>query len=228
LKDKRNFVYKIDNLSFSYSLGKEKFEAISGISLKIPGQTLVTFSGPSGSGKSTLLNVLGLIEPVQKGTVIFRDEDLKSMSEKKKNHIRKYHIGYIFQQFHLIPVLTAEENVKYFLAKQELSQEEIEERAEEALRSVGLWEHRKKKPAQLSGGQKQRVAVARALAKKPDVIIGDEPTASLDRKTGEEIIELLFKMAETRNTSIILATHDQMVMSYATKNFHIQDGHLCG
>ncbi len=207
-------------------LGKEEIEAIRHVSFAIGSETLVTISGPSGSGKSTLLNVLGFIEPVQKGRVLFRGEDLGGLSEKKKNDIRKFHIGFIFQQFHLIPVLTAEENVKYFLTRQGLPTLQVNERAEEALEAVGLWEHRKKKPSQLSGGQKQRVAIARAVAKMPAVIIGDEPTASLDQKTGCEIMELLTKMVETRKSTIILTTHDAMVQSFADENFHLQDGSL--
>ncbi len=215
-------LYEIDKLIFSYLLGGQKIEAISQLSLKIPARTLVTISGPSGSGKSTLLHILGLIEPVQKGQVLFLGEELSQMTEGRKNEIRRSRIGFIFQQFHLIPVLTAEENVRYFLTKLKLSKKEIEERTQDSLHAVGLWAHRMKKPSQLSGGQKQRVAIARAMAKMPDVIIGDEPTASLDQKTGHEIMEILAK----RNCSVILATHDPMVLSFAKKNYHLVDGRL--
>ena len=228
MEDKKNFIYEVEDVGFSYLLGKQKIEALSSLSLKIPRETLVTFSGPSGSGKSTLLNVLGFIEPVQEGRVVFLDEDLGSMSEKRKNEIRKFHIGFIFQQFHLIPVLTAEENIRYFLTRQNLPKAEIRERTEDVLHAVGLWEHRTKKPSQLSGGQKQRVAIARAVAKQPKVIIGDEPTASLDQKTGGGIMELLAEMVETRNTSIVLTTHDPMVQKFSKMNFHLQDGRLAG
>lgn len=148
------------------------------------------------------------------------------MNEKRKNQIRKSQIGFIFQQFHLIPVLTAEENVRYFLARQKLSKKEILERTAASLEAVGLWEHRMKKPSQLSGGQKQRVAIARAIAKWPAVIIGDEPTASLDQKTGHEIMEILASLVAKNKTSVILTTHDAMVQSFASQNFHIQDGSL--
>lgn len=223
---KENLLYEIENLVFSYSLGNQKVEAIRELSLTIPKSSLITISGPSGSGKSTLLNVLGLIEPVQGGKVLFQNEDIGQMSEARKNEIRKFQIGFIFQQFHLIPVLTAEENVKYFLARQKLAKKEIEERTAESLEAVGLWEHRMKKPSQLSGGQKQRVAIARAIAKQPAVIIGDEPTASLDRKTGQEIIEILAGLVAKRKSSIILTTHDPMVQSFADQNFIIEDGRL--
>jgi putative ABC transport system ATP-binding protein len=219
-------LYEIEDLVFSYSLGNQKIEAIRELSLKIPKGTLIAISGPSGSGKSTLLNILGLIEPVQQGKVLFQGEDISQMDEKKKNEIRKFQIGFIFQQFHLIPVLTAEENVRYFLMRQKLPKNEIEERTKDSLDAVGLWEHRMKKPSELSGGQKQRVAIARAIAKWPAVIIGDEPTASLDQKTGQEIMEILAALAEIRGTSIILTTHDPMVQSFANQNIHIQDGRL--
>ena len=226
MENKEEFLYQVKDLFFSYSLGKQKIEAIRGLTLDIPASSLITISGPSGSGKSTLLNILGLIEPVQNGKVLFKNEDITLIDEKRKNQIRKFQVGFIFQQFHLIPVLSAEENVRYFLTRQKLSKKQINERTEESLHAVGLWEHRMKKPSELSGGQKQRVAIARAIAKYPDVIIGDEPTASLDQKTGHEIMEILAGLVETRKSSVILTTHDAMVQSFSNKNFHIQDGRL--
>lgn len=226
MKNKECFLYQVEKLIFSYSLGTQKIEAIRNLSFNIPASALVTISGPSGSGKSTLLNILGLIEPIQSGKVLFQNEDIGQMGEKRKNQIRKFQIGFIFQQFHLIPVLTSEENVRYFLSRQKLSKNEIKERTEESLAAVGLWEHRMKKPSELSGGQKQRVAIARAVAKCPQVIIGDEPTASLDQKTGHEIMEILARLVEDKKSSVILTTHDAMVQSFANQNFHIQDGRL--
>lgn len=226
MKSKESFLYRVQDLVFSYSLGNQKIPAICELSLNIPKSALVTISGPSGSGKSTLLNILGLIEPVQNGTVLFQNENVGQMLEKRKNHIRKFQIGFIFQQFHLIPVLSAEENVRYFLSRQGLSNSEINERGAQSLADVGLWEHRMKKPSELSGGQKQRVAIARAIAKRPAVIIGDEPTGSLDQKTGHEIMEILSNLVSQRKSSVILTTHDAMVRSFAMQNFHIQDGRL--
>jgi ABC-type lipoprotein export system ATPase subunit len=226
LKRNTHFLYQVKNLVFSYSLENQKIEAIRDLSLDILKSSLITISGPSGSGKSTLLNILGLIEPIQGGKVLFQNEEIGQMSEVKKNEIRKYQIGFIFQQFHLIPVLTAEENVRYFLNRQRLKSSEIKERVEESLCAVGLWEHRMKKPSQLSGGQKQRVAIARAIAKCPSVIIGDEPTGSLDQKTGHEIMDILAQLVENHKTSVILTTHDPMVQAFATQNFHIQDGRI--
>lgn len=226
MTDSDTNLYQIKNLSFSYSLGKQTVPALKNLDLEIPSSSLITISGPSGSGKSTLLNILGLIEPPQQGSVLFQDEDIANLSESKKNSLRKTEIGFIFQHFHLIPVLTAEENVEYFLVRNKLPKQEIKRRSEEALRAVGLWEHRKKRPNQMSGGQMQRVAIARAIAKSPVVIIGDEPTASLDQKTGYEIMQVLKNLAHTSGCSIILTTHDAMVQSFADLNIHIQDGML--
>ncbi len=226
MKKKRDLLYSVQKVRFCYPLGKQKIPALSGLSLDIPSESLVTFSGPSGSGKSTLLNLLGLIEPVQEGEIFFFNEPFSKMSSPRKNEIRKFKIGFIFQQFHLIPVLSALENVEYFLKRQRLPKNEIRERAQDALHSVGLWSHREKKPSELSGGQKQRVAIARALAKGPQVIIADEPTASLDQRNGREIMDLFSHMVEDRKVSILLTTHDPMVQTYAEQNFYIQDGQL--
>lgn len=219
-------LYEIKKVAFSYQLGSCSIKAIREITLNIPEGALVTFSGPSGSGKSTLLNILGLIEPIQKGEVLFQNQNIATLSQDQMNKIRKFKIGFIFQQFHLIPVFTAEENVAYFLARQGLSKEEIKNRTKESLENVGLWEHRMKKPSELSGGQRQRVAIARAVAKKPEVIIGDEPTASLDQKTGREVMEIFNYLVQEKKVSVVLTTHDKMIQSYSNKNFHIQDGLL--
>lgn len=226
--NKKSNVFSLKEINFSYFLGSQKISALNTLTLDIPEHSLITISGPSGSGKSTLLNLLGMIEPLQTGEILFQNESYSEMSDKRKNEIRKFDIGFIFQQFHLIPVLTAAENIEYFLGRQNLSKEEIEKRTMEALHSVGLWEHRQKKPSELSGGQKQRVAIARALAKKPKVIIGDEPTASLDQKTGRSIMELLATLVEKEKLSVILTTHDPMVQTFSHQNFHFNDGHLEG
>ncbi len=224
--NKKTPLFSLKDVSFSYLLGKQKFFALNKLTLDIPSCSLITISGPSGSGKSTLLNLLGLIEPLQTGEILFLGENFSEMSDTRKNEIRKFDIGFIFQQFHLIPVLTAQENIEYFLIRQNLSKEEIEVRTKEALVAVGLWEHRHKKPSELSGGQKQRVAIARALAKKPKVIIGDEPTGSLDQKTGRGIMELFASLVEEKGISIILTTHDPMVQTFSHQNFHFNDGVL--
>lgn len=223
---KEHPLYRINDVHFSYWLGKQKVHALQGITLDIPQNSIVCFSGPSGSGKTTLLNILGLIEPVQIGSVIFDEEDLTTLSEAQKNTLRRYQIGFIFQQFLLFPVLTAQENVEYFLARQGVSPLERHHIAKKALESVGLWSHREKKPLEMSGGQRQRVAIARAIAKRPRVIIADEPTASLDQHTGREIMELLVELSREQSVSVIIASHDTMVHAYAKQHHQIRDGHL--
>ncbi len=222
----REAVYQIRDVKFSYKLGTQWIQALSGVSLDVPAAKVICFSGPSGSGKTTLLNILGLIEPIQEGTVIFSGEDLSTLTESRKNHIRRYHIGFIFQQFHLLPVLTAEENVEYFLVRQKLPADERRVLVRESLEAVGLWSHRHKKPLEMSGGQRQRVAIARAIAKRPNVIIADEPTASLDQKTGQDIMDLLHRFTKEREVSILVASHDLMVHQYADHHFKVRDGQL--
>jgi ABC-type lipoprotein export system ATPase subunit len=226
MNNKDNILYSVREVSFSYFLGAEKISALGSLTLEIPKDTLITVSGPSGSGKSTFLSLLGMIEPLQEGEILFRNEKFSTMSAPRKNSIRKFDIGFIFQPFHLIPVLTAEENVEYFLRRQRLAEAEVKERTHTALHSVGLWDHRRKKPSELSGGQKQRVAIARALAKHPAVIIADEPTGSLDQKTGRGIMDIFAGLVEKEKISIILSTHDPMVQTFSRQNFHFQDGHL--
>jgi putative ABC transport system ATP-binding protein len=219
-------LYQIKNLSFTYKLGSILVRALQNVTVDIPPEEVVCFSGPSGSGKTTLLNVLGLIEPLQHGKVIFRGQELSELTEIEKNHLRRYHIGFIFQQFHLLPILTAEENVEYFLSRQGLPRDERYQLTKEALESVGLWEHRFKKTYEMSGGQRQRVAIARAVAKRPQVIIADEPTASLDQKTGREIMEILHHLTKEKRVSVLIASHDLMVHSYADKHYGVSDGQL--
>ena len=148
MKKKRedNTLFSLHDVSFCYRLGPELIPALNALTLTIPSSCLVTISGPSGSGKSTLLNLLGMIEPLQTGEILFQNQKFSQMSAKRKNEIRKFHIGFIFQQFHLIPVLSAEENIAYFLKRQNLTSEEVEKRTHQALHSVDLWKHRKKNP----------------------------------------------------------------------------------
>lgn len=219
-------MFSINSLSFSYFLNGVEIVVLNDLSLEIKEGKVTTLLGPSGSGKSTLLNLLGLIEPMQKGQIFFNGKSYDHLSKKGQNHLRLYEMGFVFQQFHLIPVLTAEENVAYFLKTQGLKRSEIELRVKDALKAVGLWEHRMKKPNEMSGGQKQRVAIARALAKRPQVILADEPTASLDQMTGQQVIKIFHDLAVQEGVSVVIATHDPMVTSFAHESFHLKDGRL--
>lgn len=219
-------LYACENLRFSYVLGDVPVPALKGVDLRLESGAFVALSGPSGSGKSTLLNLLGLIEAPQEGRMEIFGRDVSSLSEKEKNEIRRHKIGFIFQSFHLFNVLNAEENVEYFLHKQGLARGERKKRVEDSLKAVGLWEHRTKRPLQMSGGQRQRVAIARAVAKHSAVIIADEPTASLDQTTGREIMDLLAKINRERGTSLVISSHDTMVLSYVPRIIRLVDGRL--
>jgi len=217
-------LYEIEKLTSDYALGKHKGRALQDVSVKGGRGELVCLEGPSGSGKTTLLSVMGLIEPPQAGKVVFEGKDLGTLSEADKNHLRRFRIGFVFQQFHLIPVLTAAENVEYFLARQGVAKAERRKRVDEALELVGLAAQRAQKPLEMSGGQRQRVALARAMAKRPDVIIADEPTASLDQGTGREVMTLFKELNESRGVTVVLASHDPMVQSFAGRRIRLQDG----
>lgn len=216
------------NIEFSYWLGGQEYRALDGLNLEINKGEFVGVLGPSGSGKTTLLNVIGMIEEIQKGDFLYEGKNLRDMNPKEKNHIRKFQIGYIFQAFNLFPTLTAYENVEFFLSRQGLEAEERKSRVEWALNAVELWEHRNKRPLEMSGGQRQRVAIARALAKRPHILIADEPTASLDQKTGRKVMEVLVKMNQETNCTFMISSHDQMVQEYLKRVIHIKDGKAVG
>jgi putative ABC transport system ATP-binding protein len=222
----KKFIYQLKNIKFSYPLKNGSWEALHDLTLDLPEAKCIALIGPSGSGKSTLLHLLGLLENVQQGELAFQNECVKSLSEKEKNQLRRSKIGFIFQEFHLMPVLTVEENVSYFLKTANLSKDVITERTEKALKAVGLWEHKNKKPGQLSGGQKQRVAIARAIVKNPSVILADEPTANLDQNTGREIMELFKTLIHKHNVTVIVSTHDPMVLEFADEKYSLKDGKI--
>ena len=219
-------MFNIENLSFSYFDEGTEFSALKNINLQVAAHEFVTLQGPSGSGKSTLLSLLGLIEQAPQGAIFYQGEDLFSMNEQKKNELRRHDFAFIFQHFHLFAVLTALENVEYFLIKQGHPACYRKERAQWALECVGLKDFMHKRPTALSGGQRQRVAIARAIAKKPKVIIADEPTASLDSHNGESIINYLLKINESEKVAIILASHDPLVLSSSPRIVKLKDGGL--
>jgi putative ABC transport system ATP-binding protein len=219
-------MFTLKNLSFSYYLDKAEFKAIQNVSLEITQGDFVTLAGPSGSGKSTLLSLLGLIENPPRGSIYYKGEDLSILSEGRKNYLRRHEFGFIFQHFYLFPVLTAYENVEYFLVKQGILKEERKERVHWALETMGLDQFKHKKPSELSGGQRQRVAIARALAKRPKVIIADEPTASLDSKTGQSILDYLLTINRDAKVGIIMSSHDPMVLSLSPRIIRLHDGRL--
>jgi putative ABC transport system ATP-binding protein len=221
-----NNLYCARDLAFAYRLGAYSVQALKGVNLEFERGAFYCLAGPSGSGKSTLLSLLGLIEQMQAGSLLFDGTELASLSEREKNHIRRFRIGFVFQNFNLFPVLRADENVEYFLQRQGVPAAERRQRVQQALAAVGLWEQRHQRPAQMSGGQRQRVAIARALAKSPDVIIGDEPTASLDQDTGKGIIDTLASLCLDAGVTVILSSHDPMVLGRAGRVITLRDGRV--
>jgi putative ABC transport system ATP-binding protein len=221
-----SLLYEARGLAFAYRLGALGVPALRGVDLAVERGGFYCLAGPSGSGKTTLLNLLGLVEAPQEGTLRFDGRDVAALGEREKNRIRRFRLGFIFQTFNLFPVLRADENVEYFLARQGLPRAERRTRLEQALRDVGLWEQRRQRPGELSGGQRQRVAIARALAKRPVVIIGDEPTASLDQETGRAIIDVLLGLNSRYGVTVIVSSHDPMVQSLATRRVELRDGRI--
>lgn len=220
-------LYRLQDVRFSYDFGKLKAPALNGLSLDIEKGDFVCLTGPSGSGKTTLLNLLGLIEAVQDGDVRFNTDSLKTLTEAEKNRIRRYQIGFVFQTFQLFPVLTAAENVEYFLTRQGIPTAERKNRVKDALEAVGILDQRDKKPAEMSGGQRQRVAIARAIAKRPQVIIADEPTANLDQATGKGVMEIFAALNGEHRITLIISSHDPMVQAYSRHQIRLADGKIC-
>jgi len=217
-------LYHIDALEYGYRWGRQTVPVLRGVSLSIPGNSFVCLVGPSGSGKTTLLNLLGLLDQPHKGRLCFLGRDVAGLPEAALQKLRLKELGFVFQAFHLIPTLTVLENTTYFLGPLGLRTREATERGEETLRKLGLIDHRHKRPDELSGGQRQRVAIARALAKRPKVILADEPTANLDRATSETIIGVFKELQHNDGVSFIFSTHDTHLVSYAESVFSLKDG----
>lgn len=184
----------------------------------------VAIAGPSGSGKTTLLNIIGGLDRPDEGKVFIEDRDLNKMGKSELAELRLYKIGFVFQAYNLIPVLSAEENVEFILLLQGMSKKERRQRAREILDEVGLKDLYERRPSELSGGQQQRVAVARAIVSNPAIVLADEPTANLDSRTGQSLLKLMKGMNETKGITFIFSTHDKMVMDYARRLIIIRDG----
>ncbi len=220
-------IYQLNNVSKTYMVGNVPVDALNGMTLSLRRGEFAALQGPSGSGKSTLLNVVGLIEKPTNGVIRFRGQDVTQANEELLTDLRQECIGFIFQSFNLIPVLSALENVEYALyLEQRFTREEVRERAMGAVQSVGLERFASHRPAELSGGQRQRVAIARALVKKPQIIIADEPTANLDSKTAGQILDLMKRLKDELHTTIFVATHDKAIADMAERIIKIKDGRI--
>jgi putative ABC transport system ATP-binding protein len=220
-------IIAIRGLTKEYALGNTTVMALRGIDLAIAKGDLVSVMGPSGSGKTTLLNIIGCIDGATSGTVRIAGRNLSAMSERETTDLRLHNLGFIFQTFNLIPVLTALENVEFPLQLQKkLPRSEIRARAEAFLSDVGLGGFLRHRPSELSGGQRQRVAIARALVTHPAIVLADEPTANLDSATGASILELMREMNAREQTTFVFSTHDHNILRYARTVINIQDGRV--
>ncbi len=209
-----------------YQQGKIDVRALRGIDLTVEKGEFTTVFGPSGSGKTTLLNMIGCLDKPTKGQIIFDGSELNDMTKKELALVRRHNIGFIFQSYNLIPVLTAYENVEFAIRLTDANDKEIREKVMDILESVGLGGMVHRRPNELSGGQKQRVAIARALVKEPKLVLADEPTANLDSQTSDEVLEIMVKMNEQHDTTFIFSTHDPQVMDYANRLIEIRDGEI--
>ncbi|TKJ40166.1 lipoprotein-releasing system ATP-binding protein LolD [candidate division TA06 bacterium B3_TA06] len=214
----------IQDLTKDYKTGKVITKALRGVDLEIAEGEFLSIAGPSGSGKTTLLNIIGCLDVPTSGTVSLNGTDLADLSNKARAELRKNSIGFVFQSFNLIPVLTAFENVEIPLILLKWSKRKRKETVEQLLIDVGLKDYIYRRPLAMSGGQQQRVAIARALIKEPKLVLADEPTANLDSTTGMETLELMKELNKKKNTTFVFSTHDKMVMDFAHRLILLKDG----
>ena len=220
-------VVRVEGVSKEYRLGNQMVKALDNVSLRIDEGVFLAIAGPSGSGKSTLLNLIGCIDVPSQGKIFIDDEEVSGRDADALAGLRARTIGFVFQTFNLLPVLSAAENVEYpLLQMREVDRAERRERVAEMLDVVGLRKYAEQRPNQLSGGQRQRVAIARALVTRPRMVLADEPTANLDHKTGEGILSLMKDINVKRGTTFVFSTHDKKVMARADRLVRIEDGRI--
>ena len=208
-----------------YTVGAERVHALQGVSLDVERGDYVAIVGPSGCGKSTLLNLIGVIDQPTSGTVSVAGKRVDAMSDREATSFRLHNIGFVFQRFYLMPILSALENVALPMAEAKVPARERKARAEELLEYVGLSSRERHRPSELSGGEQQRVAIARALANHPALLLADEPTGELDARTGAEIISL-FQRLNSDGTTIVVVTHDEDLANAARHKVHMRDGRI--
>lgn len=217
-------IIKTENLTKVYKLGKTDVLALRNVNLEFEKGDIACIMGPSGAGKSTFLHLIGCLDKPTSGNYFINSTDIKELKDDELSEFRNSYIGFIFQSFNLIPVLNVYENIEYplILGKRKREQEKILSLIE----AVGLLAHIKHRPDELSGGQRQRVAIARALVMEPEIVLADEPTANLDSKTGEMILNLLLKLNEEKKTTFIFSTHSEIIAKHSKKIIHLLDGEI--
>jgi putative ABC transport system ATP-binding protein len=215
---------QMENVKKDYALGKTTVHAIRGVSFCLCEGEFAVIAGPSGSGKTTLLNLMGLLDLPTSGKIDFEGKDVSSLSESEATNIRRTRIGFIFQTFNLIPVLTAFENIELPLILKGREEEDREERTKRILKETGISDIASHKPDELSGGQRQRVAIARALVSGPDIVFADEPTANLDSDTGLQIIKIMQTLNKMEGVTFVFSTHDPRLFKIAGRKIELRDG----
>lgn len=226
VKNKTESLIKLENVSKIYKMGEFEVVALRDVSVEIKKGDFVAIIGASGSGKSTMMNLIGCLDTPSKGSIFLKDKNINELSESNLAELRGKVIGFIFQQYNLVPSMTAFENVVLPLEFLEWDEKLADAQAKKILNELGLGDKMHHKPTQLSGGQQQRVSVARSLVTNPEIILADEPTGALDSKTGKELIQLLSKLWREENKTIILITHDLELAKYANTVIELKDGQI--
>lgn len=225
-QDKQQYVIRTENLSKTYDSGAVPVKAVRNVDLKIEKGEFTALVGPSGSGKTTLLNLIGGLDTPTNGKIWVNDIDLSSLSKNKLIDFRLNNIGFVFQAYNLIPVLTAYENIEFVMLLQNKSKKERNKRVEQLLAETSLKDRAHERPIKLSGGEQQRVAVARALASKPQFVLADEPTANLDSKTAGKLLDMMARLNQEEHVTFIFSTHDQRVIKRARRVITLVDGEV--
>nr|MDO8044540.1 ABC transporter ATP-binding protein [Candidatus Baldrarchaeota archaeon] len=224
----REVVVETVDLCKVYRMGLTEIHALKNVNLKVYRREMVAIVGPSGSGKTTLLNLIGTLDKPTSGKIYIDGEDITTKSEKELTLLRRRKIGFVFQFYNLIPVLTAYENVELPLLISGVPKKEREKRVRRLLEMVGLEDRMNHRPDELSGGEQQRVAIARALVNNPSIILADEPTGDLDTETGLMVVQLMRKLAKEENSTVIMVTHDPQISEIADRIIYLRDGKIIG
>jgi len=219
-------VIKVQNVIRTYKTGEIEVHALRGVDLTIKKGEFTAIAGPSGSGKTTLLNIIGGLDTPSSGDVVLGGKLISKMSGSELSNFRRDHVGFIFQSYNLIPVLTVEENIEFVMLLQGGERSLRSKKVKEILEVIGLTGSHDRLPSQLSGGQQQRVAVARAIVSEPDIILADEPTANLDSVTGSALLDMMKKLNEEKGITFIFSTHDKMIMERAKRLVKLHDGKI--
>jgi putative ABC transport system ATP-binding protein len=217
-------VVRVEDVTKEYAMGRTVVKALRGVSLEIARGEFLCIAGPSGSGKTTLLNLIGCLDKPTSGRILIEGQDVSKLSPKELAWVRRRRLGFVFQTFNLVPVLTAYENIELPLLLLGVGAAERRRRVYALLEALGISELAHHRPDEMSGGQQQRVSIARALITEPALVLADEPTANLDSETGKAIIELMHELNKTHGTTFVFSTHDPKVMARASRLIHIRDG----